>query len=60
MPENKYFMGISYRYRSMNDATFGYAHWILSDNVDAPKKNLVATAIVVFDFELFIGVILDG
>jgi len=44
----------------MNDVAFGYAHWILSDNVDAPKKNLVATAIVVFDFELFIGVILDG
>jgi len=39
----------------MNNATFGYAHWILSDNMDASKKNFVAIGILALDFEFFIG-----
>ncbi len=32
-----------------------YEHWLISRNVDALKK-IVATGIIVFDFELCIGV----
>ena len=30
-------------------------HWLISRNKDASKKIFVATGILVFDFELFIG-----
>ena len=47
---------------SMNGAILGYAHWILCDDMDmdASKRNSAATGMLVFDFELFIGVILDN
>jgi len=40
----------------MADAPFGYARWLICRNEDASKKIFVATGILVFDFELFVGV----
>jgi len=36
-------------------ASLSYATWLISRNVEASKKIFVATGILVFDFELFIG-----
>ncbi|NVL91109.1 MAG: hypothetical protein HWN69_09020, partial [Desulfobacterales bacterium] len=33
----------------------GYEAWLICRNVDASKKILMATEILVFDFELFVG-----
>ena len=39
----------------MASVQIGYEAWLRGRNVDASKKISVATGIIVFDFDLFIG-----